>query len=150
MEVISSTFLSTLIKQYKSLTSYLKKSIPTANYPVGIPEQLECIADLEAELDIDFVLNDISELVKESREGTERIKKIVLDLKGFAHPGEDKPRFTDINRNMESTLNIVWSELKYKARIVKEYGDLSQVKCLSTATESGRSLRPRTWEREPA
>ena len=121
--------ISTLIKQYKSLTSYLKKSIPTAEYPVDIPEQLKRIADLEAKLDIDYVLNDISELVQESREGVERIKKIVLDLKDFAHPGEDKPTFADINKNMESTLNVVWSELKYKARVVKEYGNLPQVKC---------------------
>jgi signal transduction histidine kinase len=121
--------ISTLIKQYRSLTSALKKSIPTAKYPVAISEQLDRIANLETELDIDYVLNDISDLVKESREGTDRIKKIVLDLKDFAHPGEDKPKFADINRNMESTLNVVWNELKYKARVVKKYGDLPQVKC---------------------
>ncbi|MBW1741634.1 MAG: histidine kinase, partial [Deltaproteobacteria bacterium] len=27
------------------------------------------------------------------------------------------------------TLNVVWNELKYKAKVVKEYGDLPQVKC---------------------
>ena len=121
--------ISTLIKQYRSLTSYLKNSISAAETPVDIPKQLELITDLEAELDIDYVLNDILELVKESREGTERIKKIVLDLKDFAHPGEDKPMFADINKNMELTLNVVRNELKYKAKIVKEYGDLPLVKC---------------------
>ena len=121
--------INTLIEQYRSLTTDLKETMTTAGYPVAISEQLERIADLEAEVDIDFVLNDISDLVKESREGTGRIKKIVLNLKDFAHPGEDKPMYADINKNMESTLNVVWNELKYKAKVVKEYGDLPEVQC---------------------
>ncbi|MBW1966904.1 MAG: PAS domain S-box protein, partial [Deltaproteobacteria bacterium] len=100
----------TLIEQYRRLTTDLKETMATAEYPVSISEQLERIAELEAEADIDFVLNDISDLVKESREGTDRIKKIVLDLKNFAHPGEGKPKYADINKNMESTLNVVWNE----------------------------------------
>lgn len=121
--------ISTLIEQYRRLVKNLKETMATAGYPVAISEQLERIADLEAVVDIDFVLNDISDLVKESREGTERIKKIVLDLKDFAHPGEDKPKFADINKGLDSTLNVVWNELKYKAKVTKEYGDLPQVKC---------------------
>ena len=123
--------ISTLIEQYRRLATDLKETMATAEYPVAISEQLERIADLEAEaeVDIDFVLNDISDLVKESREGTERIKKIVLDLKDFAHPGEDKPKFADINKSLDSTLNVVWNELKYKATVTKEYGDLPEVEC---------------------
>jgi PAS domain S-box-containing protein len=121
--------INTLIEQYRSLTTDLKETMAIAEYPVAISEQLERIADLETEVDIDFVLNDISDLVKESREGTERIKKIVLDLKDFAHPGEDKPQLADINRNMESTLNVVWNELKYKATVTKDYRDLPEVEC---------------------
>jgi len=118
-----------LIEQYRRLTTALKENMAIAEYPPPISEQLERIADLEAEVDIDFVLNDISDLVKESREGTERIKKIVLDLKDFAHPGEDRPQLADINRNIESTLNVVWNELKYKTTVTKDYGDLPEVEC---------------------
>ena len=121
--------ISTLIKQYRRLAADLKDTMATGEYPVAISEQLERIADLEAEIDIDFVLNDTPDLVKESREGTERIKKIVLDLKDFAHPGEDKPKFADINKGLESTLNVVWNELKYKATVTKDYGDLPEVRC---------------------
>jgi signal transduction histidine kinase len=53
----------------------------------------------------------------------------VLDLKNFSHPGEDVLKMADINHNMDSTLNIVWSELKYKATIIKDYGDLPQIMC---------------------
>jgi len=121
--------ISTLIKQYRRLAADLKETMATAEYPVAISENLERIADLEAEVDIDFVLNDISDLVKESREGTDRIKKIVLDLKDFAHPGEQKLKYADINRNLDSTLNVVWNELKYKTTVTKDYGDLPEVQC---------------------
>ena len=121
--------ISTLIKQYRSLAEDLKGTMATGEYLVAISEQLERIADLEAEVDIDFVLNDISDLVKESREGTERIKKIVLDLKDFAHPGDQELKYADINRNLDSTLNVVWNELKYKATVTKDYGDLPEVRC---------------------
>ncbi len=62
--------------------------------------------------------------------GILKIKEIVIGLKDFAHPGEHKLNYADINKN-KSTLNVVWNELKYKARVVKEYGELPQVKCYS-------------------
>ena len=78
----------------------------------------------EKEIDIEFIQEDVSELIGDCREGTERIKKIVEDLKHFAHPGEDKMTETDINKGLESTLNVVNNELKYKATVSKEFGDL--------------------------
>ncbi|MCK4485579.1 MAG: GHKL domain-containing protein [Desulfobacterales bacterium] len=80
-------------------------------------------------MDIDFVLDDIPNLMKESQEGAERIKKIVIDLKDFAHPGDQELKYADINRSLDSTLNIVWNELKYKSTVTKDYGDLPQVRC---------------------
>jgi two-component system, NtrC family, sensor kinase len=83
-----------------------------------------------SDLDIDYILEDIPSLIEESREGLDRIKKIVMDLKDFSHPGEDVLKMSDLNLNLDSTLNIVWNELKYKATIFKEYAaDLPQLKC---------------------
>jgi len=101
----------------------------TAEYPDSIPKQMEQIVALESKVDINYILDDIPNLIKESQEGTERIKNIVIDLKDFAHPGEDKVQTTDINKGIESTLNIVWNELKYKATIKKDYGELPEVRC---------------------
>jgi len=83
-----------------------------------------------SDLDVDFILEDIPSLIEESREGLDRIKKIVMDLKDFSHPGEDVLKISDLNLNLDSTLNIVWNELKYKATIHKEYSaDLPQIRC---------------------
>ena len=118
-----------LFKEYRKLISKLKKNSDSCGPLPEISEQVKRIVALEKEVDLDFVLKDIFELIDESKEGTERIKKIVQDLKDFAHPGQDKPKFADINQNIDSTVNVVWNELKYKADVTKDYGDLPQVQC---------------------
>jgi len=121
--------ITKLIKQYRKLITDLKDITNKENLPSSITEQMEQIVAYETEVDLNFILDDILDLIKESKEGTERIKKIVLDLKDFAHPGEDKIQTTDINKGIESTVNVAWNELKYKATVTKEYGDLPQVQC---------------------
>jgi PAS domain S-box-containing protein len=121
--------LSDLTKEYRKLVETLKQNPDTDGILLAVSDEVKRISELEEEIDLDFVLKDIFELIEESREGTERIKKIVLDLKDFAHPGDDKTKLADINKNMDSTINVVWNELKYKANVVKDYGDLPQVKC---------------------
>ncbi len=118
-----------LIKEYSKLIADLKGAMATAEYPGSIPEQMERIVTLESKVDINYILDDIPNLIKECQEGTERIKNIVIDLKDFAHPSEGKLQTTDINKGIESTLNIVWNELKYKATITKDYGELPEVQC---------------------
>jgi two-component system NtrC family sensor kinase len=81
------------------------------------------------DIDYDFVMNDLDKLISESQEGTERVKKIVSDLKDFSHAGKDELQYADINRCVESTLNIVWNEIKYKTTVAKEFGDLPEVYC---------------------
>ena len=50
----------------------------------------------------------------------DRIQKIVMDLKDFTHP-EDEQKLASINDCIESTLNIVRNEIKYKAELRKHY-----------------------------
>lgn len=81
-------------------------------------------------LDIDFIIGDLPKLLAESREGIERVTKIVHDLKDFSHTGRDEAmRPSDLHRGLESTLNIVWNDLKYKVRLEKHYGELPLVEC---------------------
>lgn len=118
-----------VVREYRNLVKNMKNIRTVEHCPSSISEQIKRIADLEAEVDIDFILNDVPDLIKESREGTERIKKIVIALKDFAHPGEDKLKLADINKGIDSTLNVVWNELKYKSTVIKDYGDIPLVRC---------------------
>ena len=81
-------------------------------------------------LDIDFILGDLPKLMAESREGIERVTKIVQDLKEFSYVGRgEEMRPSDLHKGLESTLNIVWNDLKYKVRVEKHYGELPLVEC---------------------
>ena len=81
-------------------------------------------------LDIDFIVGDLPKLLDESREGIERVTKIVQDLKEFSYVGRgDEMRPSDLHKGLESTLNIVWNDLKYKTRVEKHYGELPLVEC---------------------
>lgn len=84
-------------------------------------------------LEVDFLKEDIPELMKESKEGIDRVRKIVQDLKDFSHvDASPEWHFTNLNQGIDSTLNVVNNEVKYKADIIKEYGDLPQVQCMSS------------------
>ena len=92
-------------------------------------EMRERIRQLKEEADLGFLLEDLDSLIAESREGTERVRKIVQNLKEFSHVDREETSLTNLNAGVESTLNIVWNELKYKADVEKDYGDIPEIEC---------------------
>ncbi len=89
------------------------------------------INEMRRRFDIEFVRTDLPQLLTESQEGVERVRKIVQDLKDFSRSdATDEWIMADLHRGLDSTLNIVWNELKYKARVVKTYGDLPRIECI--------------------
>jgi PAS domain S-box-containing protein len=96
----------------------------------GDSPQSAAIVRLKEDRDFGFVRQDIVQLMAESREGLSRVRKIVQDLKSFSHVSEQDWQWADLHQGLDSTLNIVWNELKYKCKVVKEYGDIPKVHCL--------------------
>jgi signal transduction histidine kinase len=87
----------------------------------------------KAEVDLEFLLEDIPVLMRESREGIVRVRKIVQDLKDFSHVDATQEwQFADLNQGIESTLNIVNNEVKYKADVVRELAPLPEVQCMAS------------------
>lgn len=91
---------------------------------------LAALAEVRTRIDFDFVSTDLPELINESREGLERVRRIVQDLKDFSHAGREAGwRRVDLHKGLESTLNIVWNDLKYRARVERRLGSLPLVDC---------------------
>lgn len=116
--------LLSLLEAYDRLAQSLPESLRGA---------IQQIDELKARVDYGFLQQDLPQLVEESREGIERVKKIVLDLRDFSHAGDidsDEWVMADVHRGLQSTLNIVWNELKYKAEVKQDFGDLPQIECM--------------------
>ena len=88
------------------------------------------IARLKKEIDVAYLRDDMGSLLAESLDGLQRVKRIVRDLKDFAHVDESERLWANLETGLESTLNVVWNELKYKATVVKEYGNIPQIECI--------------------
>ncbi|MGH8352720.1 MAG: ATP-binding protein [Pseudomonas sp.] len=91
---------------------------------------LEELRQLKRSLEYDYIRNDVEALIGESEDGIDRVKRIITALKDFSHIEEDEFRIADLTRGLETTLNVVNNELKYKAEVVKEYDNLPEVECI--------------------
>jgi two-component system NtrC family sensor kinase len=89
------------------------------------------IDDIRTRFDIDFISRDLPQLMAESREGIERVTRIVRDLKDFSYfDRAESWKLVDLHAGLESTINIIWNELKYKVTLQRNYGELPLVECL--------------------
>ena len=96
-------------------------------------EILRNIQSVKGKMDISFIKEDLSSLMNESKDGITRVKQIVQNLKDFSHVGaSDEWHFSDLHKGLDSTLNIVNNEIKYKAEVIREYGAIPEVECLSS------------------
>lgn len=94
------------------------------------PDLKASIKEEKRRLKFDYIREDIGDLIKESQDGIERIATIVRNLKSFSHAENDKWQQVELEKILESSLNIAWNEIKYKARVTKDYHDLPLISCL--------------------
>lgn len=80
-------------------------------------------------IDVAYLKQDIRELLCESLEGVTRVSQIVRDLKDFSHADNQEWSWADLHAGLDKTLKIVHNEIKYKAEVIKEYGDIPQIEC---------------------
>lgn len=80
--------------------------------------------------DLDFLLEDTPALLKESRDGMERVRRIVQDLRDFSRVDSAAQwQEVDVNHNLDTTLNLLGKQITQGISIQREYGQLPQVEC---------------------
>ncbi len=95
------------------------------------PPRAAELRGLRERIELDFLKDDIPALMAESKEGISRVRKIVQDLKDFSRvDAHQEWSWAHLHQGIDSTLNIVNNEIKYKADVVKAYGELPDVYCL--------------------
>ncbi|MBW8315517.1 MAG: PAS domain S-box protein, partial [Hydrogenophaga sp.] len=89
------------------------------------------LAQKREEIEIDYLREDLPLLLDECADGLGRVKKIVQDLKDFSRVDHSDWQEADLNVGLESTLNVVRHEVKYKAEVIKHLAPLPPVMCLA-------------------
>ncbi len=127
-----SSNLSTLDGYFNQLQQMLE-AYQQAEETLATGEQHAQLKALRTRLELDFLQDDIPILIQESKEGIGRVAQIVKDLKNFSRVDNDQTwQFANLQQGIDSTLNIVASELKYKADVVKHYAPLPEIECLAS------------------
>ncbi len=122
-----SSNLRSLDKYIKKLTSYLE--MLEIQFKDRLPEGWQEIEVERKKQKISFVIEDCGDLIEESLDGSERVRKIVQNLKTFSRVDQAEKQFANLNECLESTIAIVWNEIKYKATLEKEFSDLPDLHC---------------------
>ncbi|VAX34902.1 Signal transduction histidine kinase [hydrothermal vent metagenome] len=124
-----------LIREYS--VSYEKILDSVENLKGSIEEEdlikaKECVkqlATMEEEVNLNFIKESFKDLLADSVEGVERVKKIVMDLRTSVHCDEEKVEEVKMEEVIEGVISIIWNELKYHVELKKEYGNIPLVKC---------------------
>jgi two-component system NtrC family sensor kinase len=88
--------------------------------------------ELEAEIaavDLEFLQQDLPQLLSSMKMGTDRIRRIVLSLRNFSRLDEATAKEVDLHEGIENTLLILNSRLKKGINLIKNYENLPLVEC---------------------
>jgi PAS domain S-box-containing protein len=95
-------------------------------------EELALLRERWEQADTESLLLELPELIQESLTGTRRITEIVQSLRAFSHGDTGRLQTVDLNAELESTLRMVWNELKYKCEVIRDLEPLPPISCYPT------------------
>ncbi|HEX3867782.1 MAG TPA: response regulator [Gemmatimonadaceae bacterium] len=72
-------------------------------------------------------LAEIDEPLRDARDAAARVRNIAKDLKVFSHSDEDTTGAIDVRSVLESALRMASNEIRHRARLVEQYGDIPPV-----------------------
>lgn len=123
--------LKKYIETYKHLLKHYSQLITAINAEdqQAIATEIELIHQIEEDEDLEFINDDVLELLSESIEGTARVQEIVKGLKTYSHSANDELEPTDLNSCLEDTLKMLNNEIKYQCDVVTELMPLPMVNC---------------------
>ncbi|MFT5532693.1 MAG: two-component system NtrC family sensor kinase [Burkholderiaceae bacterium] len=98
---------------------------------LGEGKMRDTIRAVRERIELDYLKEDIPVMMRESMEGIVRVRQIVQDLKDFSRVDNyTEWQWINLHRGIDSTLNIVSNEVKYRADVVRDYGELPDIECL--------------------
>lgn len=89
------------------------------------------VNDLEDDLELDYLLKEVDQLLSGMEDGAKRTVEIVRGLKLFSRIDEQDVKEVDIHDGLDSTLILLNSSMGGRIIVKKEYANLPMVECLA-------------------
>jgi signal transduction histidine kinase len=102
----------------------LKKLVESSD-----PKSRQKVVEDLMNMDLAFILEDVPICIQETADGLDRVLKIVADLKNFARDDTEQKEESDLVQIIEGAVGILWNQIKYKAKLVREYSKLPWIAC---------------------
>ncbi len=116
------------LSEYLDAVGDLQRAIPPGAAP-EIQQAASALEETAGRIEVDYLRKDFASALRESLEGSERIRHIVSDLRDFSHQGGLATTLADVNQCVDSTANIVWTMMKHSVELKKDYQVLPELRC---------------------
>lgn len=117
--------LSFLQESFQSLLELIDAYGALKGCKPGSEEYIELnqkVEALEEAIDLPYLLDEAPKAFEQTEHGVNRVTKLVMGLKGFAHSGDgENKRSADINEIVANSLTVCQNAYKYVARLVTDY-----------------------------
>ncbi len=95
----------------------------------GLKEKIDALRAIRSRYDYEYIVDDITKTIQSCKNGSERIQKIIRDLRSFANIDDSQLRYSDLLQGLETTLSLLKHKLAARIDIKKEYASLPEVLC---------------------
>lgn len=92
-------------------------------------DTLKQLQDYEQEMDLDYTTQELEECLNHSEQGTERIQKIVLNMRNFSRLDEGDIKKANLYEGIDSALLMLNHQLNGQIKINKEWEELPEIEC---------------------
>lgn len=122
-----------ILSNMTSLPDYLSRleRVLSLYAEISLPvEAVERLNQVKSETDYDNILTDLNSIVLDSRNGSERIRDVVDNLRLFSRLDEAELKQVDLHEGIESSLRLL--SQYYTSPLIslkRDYGNLPQVYC---------------------
>lgn len=125
-----SSNIAPLRRDIEDLLDILERYCSLSPKDGRLAEKIAEIEDMRDELDLDYIVDEIYQLLDSIADGAERTATIVKDLKNYSRIDKNEYRLSDIHEGIESTLTLLFNQVKNNIKIEKNYQDIPEIECL--------------------
>jgi len=111
------------------LKDYSERLVKLVEVAEASPDKL---AQKKAELEFEYILEDMPKLIRSCEDGARRTRDIVVGLRNFSRLDEAKVKDTDIEGTIRNTLDLLAGEFRNRVDVHLDFESVKPIKCIAS------------------